>query len=291
MDINRRSVLRRAVQAASAGAAVALAAAGPPRHLLPFADHGPTTPELPALALQGGALPAPLPPPPVVRRSTWKTDEPETQTQIDRAVRVVFIHHTGDRNAYGPQDVPEILKSIYQEHRENQGWDDIGYNFLVDRFGTIYEGRLGSTGNPVVGAHTLGFNRETMGIAAIGSYDDGIEVPAPVIDAMARLAAWKLGTYGFDPLAKAELTSNSSGSRFPAGTNHTFDTISGHRDAFCTLCPGDALYAALPRIIERAAGFMHAAAPAVNAAPGGPGRGHFAGIPTGSVLRRPERSV
>ncbi|MFJ1704697.1 peptidoglycan recognition protein [Kitasatospora sp. NPDC088346] len=291
MDINRRSVLRRAVQAASAGAAVALAAAGPPRHLLPFADHGPTTPELPALALQSGALPAPLPPPPVVRRSTWKTDEPETQTLTDPSVRVVFIHHTGDRNEYGPQDVPEILKSIYQEHRENQGWDDIGYNFLVDRFGTIYEGRLGSTGRPVVGAHTLGFNRETMGIAAIGSYDTGIEVPTPVIDAMARLAAWKLGTYGFDPQAKAELTSNSSGSRFPEGTNHTFDTISGHRDAFCTLCPGDSLYAELPRIIERAAGFLHGAAPAVNPAQDGPGRGRFAGIPSGSVLRRPQRSV
>lgn len=278
MDIDRRSVLRRAAQAASAGAAVALAAAGPPpRHPGYSAD------------LRPAAAPAPAPPPGVrtpfaaaappviVRRSTWQQDEPGTERQRDPAVRAVFIHHTDDPNSYGPQDVPDILRAIYHEHRANQGWDDIGYNFLVDRFGTVYEGRLGSTEEPVVGAHTMGFNRETVGIAAIGTYTAGMPVPAPVVDAMARLAAWKLGRYGIDPRGRSELTSESSGSRFPSGTSHAFDAISGHRDAFCTLCPGDALYLALPRITERAAEILRGdppARPGAATAPPRPARQH-----------------
>ncbi|WP_051814378.1 peptidoglycan recognition protein, partial [Kitasatospora sp. MBT63] len=202
------------------------------------------------------AVPAPPPPPLVVRRSTWKTDEPQTATECDAAVRAVFIHHTDDPNGYGPQDVPEKLRSIYQEHRTNQGWEDIGYNFLVDRFGTIYEGRLGSTGRPVVGAHTMGFNRETCGIAVIGTFGAGTPVPEAVLDALARLSAWKLGLYGIDPAGRSELTSNSSSSRFPAGTTHAFAAISGHRDAYTTLCPGESLYAALPQIAERAVGLL-----------------------------------
>ncbi|WP_079197279.1 peptidoglycan recognition protein [Streptomyces sp. CB03911] len=253
MDIDRRSVLRRAAQAASAGAAVALAAAGPPRHPRHPAGLRPAAAPVPAPPPGGRTAFAAAAPPVIVRRSTWQTNEPETERKRDPAVRAVFIHHTDDPNSYGPQDVPDILRAIYREHRENQGWDDIGYNFLVDRFGTVYEGRLGSTEEPVVGAHTMGFNRETVGIAAIGTYTAGIEVPAPVLDAMARIAAWKLGRYGIDPRGRSELTSESSGSRFPSGTSHGFDAVSGHRDAFCTLCPGDALYLALPRITERAA--------------------------------------
>ncbi|MER8186447.1 peptidoglycan recognition protein [Kitasatospora sp. NPDC094015] len=249
MDIDRRSVLRRAAQAATAGAAAALAAAGPPRHRTSSAPAGPA-----AAAAEAPARPsAPPPPPEVVRRTAWQAVEPPSETQCDAVVRAVFVHHTDHPNGYGPQEVPEILRSIYQDHRENLGWEDIGYNFLVDRFGTIYEGRLGSTGRPVVGAHTMGFNRETAGIGVIGTFDAATPVPAAVLDATARVAAWKLGTYGIDPRSRSELTSNSSDSRFPAGTSHSFDAISGHRDAFCTLCPGDSLYAALPQIVDRAA--------------------------------------
>jgi uncharacterized protein with LGFP repeats len=205
------------------------------------------------------------PPPPIVPRSLWQTDDQlpnPPQAQYDHEVRAVFVHHTASGDSYGPQDVPEIIRSIYTFHRGSQGWDDIGYQFLVDRYGTIYEGRLGGIDQAVVGAQTQGFNHESVGVAAIGTYPSGTQVPAPVLEAIARLAAWKLGTYGVDPRAQSQLTSTSNQSRYPTGTTHLFNAVSGHRDACFTKCPGDALYALLPQIIDHAADLLRAAPPA-----------------------------
>ncbi|MFI6449514.1 peptidoglycan recognition protein [Kitasatospora sp. NPDC050543] len=249
MDIDRRLVLRRVVQAASAAAVVALPAAGGPRRVLASGDRAPAAPIAPALT-SIRKLPAP---PPIMPCTLWQTNPAPPEVQYDRAVRAVFIHHTENGNTYRAQAVPDIIRAIQRDHRENRGWDDIGYNFLVDRFGTVYEGRRGGVDRPVVGAHTIGFNRETVGVAAIGTYSAGAQVPEPVVEAIARLAAWKLAADGTDPRAQCDLTSTSSESRFPVSTHHAFNAVSGHRDAFCTLCPGDALYALIPRIIERAA--------------------------------------
>ncbi|MEV6206947.1 peptidoglycan recognition protein [Kitasatospora sp. NPDC051914] len=246
MEINRRLVLRRALQAVAAGAVTALPAAAHPHRSV--AADAPVAVAAPAPV----RLAAPAAPP-IVLRSTWQSEETVAQVQYDRAVRAVLIHHTDDPNSYDACDVPDILRAIRRDHLEFRGWDDIGYNFLVDRFGTIWEGRLGGVDRPVVGAHTMGFNRDTVGIAAIGTYNSGTEVPPPVVDAIARLAAWKLGLHGIRADDRSELTSTNSGSRFPVGARHAFNAVSGHRDAFCTLCPGESLYAEIPGIIDRAA--------------------------------------
>ncbi|MFD9129695.1 peptidoglycan recognition protein [Kitasatospora sp. NPDC059571] len=252
MDIDRRLVLRRVLQATSAGALVALPALGRPRTVTQ-----PVAAAEPALALPP-SFPVPAAPP-IVPRSAWQAEPPPSAVQYDRAVRAAFIHHTDDRNSYREQDVPDILRAIHHDHLANRGWDDIGYNFLVDRFGTVYEGRVGGIDRPVVGAHTMGFNRETVGIAAIGTYSAGVDVPEPVVAAIAGLVAWKLGSYGTDAHGQYELTSTSSDSRFPASSRHAFNAVSGHRDAYCTLCPGEALYALLPQITDRAADLQRAA--------------------------------
>ncbi|WP_234443815.1 peptidoglycan recognition protein [Streptomyces sp. NRRL B-24484] len=261
MDINRRLVLRRAVQAVAAGAVTALPAMARPRRSA--AADGPPPAAVPPAAV---ALPVPAAPP-IVLRSTWQSADQVPKVQYDRAVRAVLVHHTDDPNSYTADAVPDILRAIRRDHLEFRGWDDIGYNFLVDRFGRIWEGRLGGVDRPVVGAHTMGFNRDTVGIAAIGTYNAGTEVPPAVLDSIARLAAWKLGLHGVRADARSELTSTNSGSRFPVGATHMFNAVSGHRDAFCTLCPGESLYAAIPGIVDRARRLQQ------EAAAGAPGAG------------------
>lgn len=160
---------------------------------------------------------------------------------------MVFVHHTDTSNDYACSDAPTVIRAIYQYHVKSNGWRDIGYNFLVDKCGTVYEGRAGGVAEPVLGAHTLGFNTDSAGVAALGTYVS-TPVPAPQAEGIAAVAAWKLGLTGQDPKGTATLISSSDGSRFKAGTPATFNTVSGHRDAFNTQCPGDALYAQLPNL-------------------------------------------
>ncbi|MDH6108051.1 hypothetical protein P3T36_007638 [Kitasatospora sp. MAP12-15] len=259
MDIDRRLILRRMALATSVGGLVVLPALGRPRPV--------THPIAAAQPMQAAKPSSPVPAaPPIVPRSAWQPPPQASAIQYDREVRAAFIHHTNNPNSYKAQDVPDILRAIHHDHLDNHGWDDIGYNFLIDRFGTIYEGRAGGIDRPVVGAHTIGFNRETVGIAAIGTYDD-TKVPEPVVTAMAALIAWKLGLSGSDPRGRCELTSTNNDSRFPAGTRHTFSAVSGHRDAYPTLCPGEALYTLLPQITEQAAALQQQATTTTTATP------------------------
>ena len=85
------------------------------------------------------------------------------------AVHMVFVHHTDTPNGYAPGDVPAIIRSIYTYHVRSNGWNDIGYNFLVDAYGRVFEGRAGGIDRPVIGAQTQGFNTGSVGIAVIGN--------------------------------------------------------------------------------------------------------------------------
>ncbi|MEU2564612.1 peptidoglycan recognition protein [Streptomyces longispororuber] len=173
--------------------------------------------------------------------------------RYDGPVLAVFVHHTDSPNGYDCADAPRIIRALAAGQTEARLFDDIGYNFLVDRCGTIYEGRAGGVDRPVVGAHTQGFNHRTTGVAAIGTFTAGTPVPRPMTEAIAALAAWKLGLADVDPRHRSHLVSSNSGSRFPAGTRAEFDAVAGHTDGYTTTCPGAALRAELPAIRERAA--------------------------------------
>jgi uncharacterized protein with LGFP repeats len=146
-----------------------------------------------------------------------------------------------------------MIRAMYQYHVTELAWDDIGYNFLVDRCGTVYEGRAGGVDRPVVGGHTMGFNIGSMGIAAIGDFRAGRKVPRPMADAIARLAAWRLALAKVSPAGTATMVSQDSATRFAKGTAVRLHAIAGHRDAVYTECPGDGMYAALPGIRAAAA--------------------------------------
>lgn len=205
--------------------------------------------EPPAVLLAGQA-----PRPAIVTRAGWGADESLRGKDFDYTgpVRAVFVHHTDTATDYDCSDAPRVIRAIYQYHVKTNGWRDIGYNFLVDRCGTVYEGRAGGVEQPVHGAHTLGFNTDTSGVAAIGTYVDD-QPSQPLLDGLAAVAAWKLGLTGRAADGSTKLTSGSSASRYPLGTVVDFDAISGHRDGTATDCPGDALYADLPGLRAAAA--------------------------------------
>ena len=94
--------------------------------------------------------------------------------------------------------MPAILRGIYSFHVKGRGWSDIGYNFLIDRFGRTWEGRYGGNRQPVIGAYTGGYNSQLFGAAAIGTYSSTTP-PTAVLDAYKRLLAWKLGLHHVDP--------------------------------------------------------------------------------------------
>ena len=193
------------------------------------------------------ALPA-RPVPRMVTRAGWGANEGMVRgvPEYTGAIEAFFVHHTASGNGYSCAQSAGIVRGIQAYQVRSRGWDDIGYNFLVDRCGTIFEGRAGGVGRSVLGAHTLGFNANASSIAVIGTYG-GTGVPASVRTAIAAVAAYKLGAYGNAPDGRVVLTSGG-GNRYPLGARAVFDRIAGHRDAGRTDCPGDALYGQLPAI-------------------------------------------
>ena len=192
------------------------------------------------------------PKPDIVRRRAWGANEKWRNggPWFNRTIQQVHLHHTVNSNDYAPEDVPALLRGIYRYHTKSLGWSDVGYNFLVDRFGGIWQGRAGGSALPVRGAHTLGFNSTSTGVAVIGNF----ELVAPeraVISSIVRLAAWKLDKYDRKPSGRAGVYSHGS-DKFSAGQKVRLPVIDGHRDTNDTACPGAHLYAALPRIRKRA---------------------------------------
>ncbi|WP_330458192.1 peptidoglycan recognition protein [Streptomyces sp. NBC_00820] len=213
---------------------------------IPELDRGATEQELIRLT---GEVPSGKPyigpRPRIVTRRGWGADESlrERGFVYTKKVKAAFVHHTASGNKYTCAQAPSVIRGIYRYHVKSMGWRDIGYNFLVDKCGTIYEGRAGGAAKAVLGAHTLGFNTNSMGIAVIGAY--GSTKPSgAAVTAIARLTAWKLGLSGADPRAKTYLTSGG-GNLYPKGKSVRLNVISGHRDGYATDCPGKRLYTRL----------------------------------------------
>ncbi|EME97348.1 N-acetylmuramoyl-L-alanine amidase [Streptomyces mobaraensis NBRC 13819 = DSM 40847] len=185
------------------------------------------------------------PRPRIVTRAGWGADESmrERGFVYTKKVKAAFVHHTASGNGYTCAQSPSVIRGIYRYHVVSSGWRDIGYNFLIDKCGTVYEGRAGGVAKPVKGAHTLGFNTNSMGIAVLGTY--GTTSPAKAaVNAVAALTAWKLGLYNANPRGTTTLVS-AGGNLFKKGAKVKLKVISGHRDGYSTECPGDRLYAKL----------------------------------------------
>ena len=224
-----------------------------------------TTPTSPPPTATTPTAPAStVPEPPIVSRADWGADESLSPdpSEYNADVKAVFVHHTAGSNDYTCAESASIVRAIYAYHTapapDGNGWNDLGYNFLVDKCGTIFEGRKGGVDQPVLGAHTYGWNRESTGIAVIGEYTSAGASTA-ALTSVARIAAWKLGQYGVDPNSTVQLKAgatqkNLAGTSFTAGSLYTFNRISGHRDGYATECPGTTLYGQLPTIRAWASG-------------------------------------
>jgi hypothetical protein len=190
--------------------------------------------------------------PAIVPRSTWGADETIRRGPPSYAtdVRFAIVHHTAGKNGYSRAEAAAIVKGIQLFHVKGNGWNDIGYNFLVDRFGTIYEGRHGGIDRNVVGAHALGFNTGAVGIALLGTYEDTAP-SAAAQDAIARLIAWRLDLAHVDPTSFLTFISGGS-ERYARGIPVLLSSVSGHRDTGFTACPGDVLYGRLGTIAATA---------------------------------------
>ncbi|WP_337063526.1 peptidoglycan recognition protein family protein, partial [Kineococcus sp. G2] len=196
---------------------------------------------------------------PTIRpRSAWGADETlrKSAAAYNDTIKAAVVHHTADPGSYTQAEVPAVIRGMYRYHTVTLGWADLGYNFVVDRFGGIWEGRAGGITRPVIGAHAGGFNIDTFGVSMMGDYSN-VTPPQACLDSVAQVIAWKLALHGVDPKGTTRLTSAGGGTaRYPKGTTATLRTVSAHRDVGYTACPGNAGYAKMDTIRTRVAQLM-----------------------------------
>ncbi len=234
-------------------------------------------------------------PPTIVPRSQWGASAvpPRFKPQYGD-VQMAFVHHTVTANEYAAEDSASIVLAIAKYHRDANGWNDIGYNLLVDQYGQIFEGRAGGVEEAVIGAQAQGWNSHSTGIATIGTFSD-VAFPEAGVAALARLLAWKLSLHRVPATGTVEIVSaGGAANRYRSGVPVTYQRISGHRDGCATSCPGSALYGQLGDLRSRVAklGGAVAVQPRLTLAPGAVEVTYGAGATfTGTLLGSDGRPV
>ena len=191
--------------------------------------------------------------PPIVKRGAWGATRTEggckpRERPSSGIVKAAAVHHTVTANKYSEAEAPRIVLGICRYHRNGNGWNDIGYNALVDRFGNLYAGRAGGLKKAVIGAHAQGFNAQTTGVAAIGTHTSTPVTPATK-DALVSYLAWKLAVHRLSATGKTTMTSaGGAASRYPSGRRVRTNRVIGHGVVGLTACPGAELSAELPKL-------------------------------------------
>jgi len=202
------------------------------------ATSGPTTSEAKSLSAAAQPVPHRVPPPPIISRAAWGADESYMTWEPEyRPVCKIVVHHTVTPNDYTEGQAASWVRAIYYYHAVTLGWGDVGYNYLVDRYGNVYEGHYGGPG--VVGGHVYGYNYGSAGIAVLGTHGNSsgsVPPTSPSLASLADLSAWEANRSYIHPLESE-----------PWGAA-VMPNLAGHRDypPYATTCPGDDLYAALP---------------------------------------------
>ena len=210
------------------------------------------------------AIVEPIPGLEILERTNW-TDVPRLDTidcalgasvyglgcRSDVGIRHAIVHHTVNVNSYSESDVPDLLYGIQRYHMDTRGWDDIGYNFVIDRFGRIWQAREGDVFEPITAGHTTGLNTESVGVAVLGTFTAAAP-PDAVTESLGLLLGWKLGLHGVDPLGRT-LVRSAGGDYAEHGEMVDLLNISGHRDHQQTGCPGNELYGRIDDVRAQAA--------------------------------------
>lgn len=191
-----------------------------------------------------------------VPRARWdRTDacRPAGPPELARAVRRIYVHHTNVLHDYDPGgEAAAAVRTICRSHVAERGFDDLGYNFVIDHYGRVYEGRAGGPTAAVVGAHAAGFNHGSVGIALLGDFERNHPTAASIA-ALDELMAWLADLHGIDPLHPTRHVSTGGATTIhPAGTVVELPAIVGHRaTATDSLCPGRHLHPFVETAPER----------------------------------------
>jgi hypothetical protein len=186
---------------------------------------------------------AKYPKPRITSRTDWGCPDGQSNPRATPGYTTVthlIVHHTANSNT--SSDWAAVVRAIWNFHIFTNGWSDIGYNYLIDPNGVIYEGRAG--GDNVVGAHFSCQNSGTMGVALLGTFTT-VQPATAARNSLQELLSWKADQRNIDPTA----------STFHNGLQQSLANISGHRDGnglarSCTVteCPGEMFYTLLPNI-------------------------------------------
>jgi hypothetical protein len=192
--------------------------------------------------------------PRIISRAEWgaraQVCTPDVATQLVGAA----VHHTAGSNNYATlEQAMQQIRNDQRYHIEGRGWCDLGYNFVVDKWGNIYEGRANSLTKPVVGVHAGGFNTGTVGVSMLGTY--GAAPPAATQKSVAHIIGWRLGYYGVNPQGTMSYWTNVGENSKFQNQWVTLPRVFGHRDVAYTACPGEGGQNALPWIRATADGF------------------------------------
>ncbi len=198
-----------------------------------------------------------LAPPPIITRAEWGADESlRTGTPAFAPIVKLVVHHTVTTNF--DTDPAATVRGILVFHAVTNGWSDIGYNFLIDADGRIYEGRYAREyaagevhdgenvdGWGVIGAHAgAGWNTGTMGVALLGTFTAS-QPSGPAVDSLVDLLAWKASRHQIDPHGASAVTNVTTGEVL------AYPNVAGHRDIKSTACPGDSFYPTLSTVRGR----------------------------------------
>ncbi|MFK7805518.1 MAG: N-acetylmuramoyl-L-alanine amidase [Anaerolineae bacterium] len=158
----------------------------------------------------------------------------------------LVVHHTVTSN--DASDWAPVVRAIWEYHALGRCWGDIGYNYLIDPFGNIYEGHRG--GDNISGSHAGYINADSMGVSLLGTFTEagppyyGIKPPTAMTNSLVDLLAWKADQKGIDPWDSSWAKSLGEGR----------PNLMGHRDAHgTTTCPGQQAFDMLPEIRQRVA--------------------------------------
>jgi N-acetylmuramoyl-L-alanine amidase len=193
------------------------------------------------------------PKPDFITRREWGAKQkkggcdPRAKAQMGK-IKAGVIHHTVSTNDYSEAEAPGIVLGICRYHRNGNGWNDIGYNALVDRFGNVYQGRAGGMSRPVIGAHAEGVNAQTTGVAAIGDYTH--EKPTKAARrGIINYLAWKFDIAGISARGSTHLKSSGGETqRTPKGKRVKVKPIFNHGTTNYTDCAGKQMNKLVPKI-------------------------------------------
>lgn len=180
-------------------------------------------------------------------RSSWGARAPKVTPTDAGELKLAVIHHSVNSNGYSQPSVPAMLRSIQAYHMDANGWNDIAYNFAVDRFGGVWEARAGGIDRAIIGGHAYGFNTATTGVVVLGDYRSVAPSSASVA-AVEDVIAWKLAQHHTPVTGTVTYRSTVDTHFGPAGTAVVRDRVVGHRDVRQTSCPGDGLQSRLGTI-------------------------------------------